>query len=823
MDPDEEESVYANDETRDLINVGELLKTHSLEELLKENKKEVKEKEIQNEWFHGRIARDAAEEILKKGLVKFGNIDGLFLVRESSYSSSSFVLSLVSKGIFYHFQINEIKSSHFSIDDGPVVHGLDRLIQNYLENAQGLPAQLTQFCKCRTPPEEHRLHGITNILHRAVLENVHDIVKQILDSKHCPPIDAKNEWGYTALHDACYYGFEAIADELCRRNAKVGGFDRDGKTPLHRCCANNKAGIIAILIQEGKANINERNPKTGWIPLHEAAFNGNLDCIKILLDYHSPYLPRADDGRTPLDLALTYEYADCVSELENFEPPKINSPKKDWFHPEVDRVGAQQLLELKGLREGLFITRNSKKNQNWHVLTLCHQQKVYNYEIKTENYHEWLVYYIDDGPYFRSIEHLVQYYSYSANGLPCALTVAISPTRELKLIKEEDEYFNLSDTQRTSIAPTPTPELPPRPVSLEDVSYSDLDQHKSDINSAKVPSSPKHQVTPPPLPNHPPPRQLSVTKPAPQVPPPEPPPPVIELKRIEKKHLKLGPEIGQGEFGSVVKGVYKRHIGRKVEKVDVAIKKFHRDNINNQEDFLKEARTMQQLHHECIVNFLGISEWDNHELLLVEEYIEMGSMLDYLIDHADEICVKTDLYLWAAQIAYGMMYLEQQKMVHRDLAARNILLQNKKRAKISDFGLSRAVGSSSDYYKATTGGRWPIKWYAPECVNFGHFSHASDVWSFGVTLWEMFSFGEPPYGEMKGIQVIKYIEEGKRLEQPEKCPDLVYKEMCKCWTKEPKQRPTFKDLNIHFESNQEYASTAEMMKQLKKNKKTLVF
>ena len=73
------------------------------------------------------------------------------------------------------------------------------------------------------------------------------------------------------------------------------------------------------------------------------------------------------------------------------------------------------------------------------------------------------------------------------------------------------------------------------------------------------------------------------------------------------------------------------------------------------------------------------------------------------------------------------------------------------------------------------------------------------------------------------LQVIKYIEEGKRLEQPEKCPDLVYKEMCKCWTKEPKQRPTFKDLNIHFESNQEYASTAEMMKQLKKNKKTLVF
>lgn len=152
----------------------------------------------------------------------------------------------------------------------------------------------------------------------------------------------------------------------------------------------------------------------------------------------------------------------------------------------------------------------------------------------------------------------------------------------------------------------------------------------------------------------------------------------------------------------------------------------------------------------------------------------------------------------------GMHYLESHHFVHRDLAARNILLATKNQAKISDFGLSRALCTGNDYYQASQGGKWPIKWYAPESFNYGTFSHASDVWSFGVTLWEMFSYGKAPYGEMKGVDVIKLVEIGQRLPQPDQCPDHVSRVMENCWNYNPKDRPTFRHLMQIFSSDPAY-------------------
>lgn len=151
-----------------------------------------------------------------------------------------------------------------------------------------------------------------------------------------------------------------------------------------------------------------------------------------------------------------------------------------------------------------------------------------------------------------------------------------------------------------------------------------------------------------------------------------------------------------------------------------------------------------------------------------------------------------------------MNYLQSQRFVHRDLAARNILLASLTQAKISDFGLSRALRPSDNYYQSTTGGKWPIKWYAPESFDYGTFSHASDVWSFGVTLWEMYSFGQPPYGELLGSVVIELIKKAQRLSKPDKCPDNVYRIMENCWNYEPKERPTFRYLAEFFSTDPAY-------------------
>lgn len=159
-----------------------------------------------------------------------------------------------------------------------------------------------------------------------------------------------------------------------------------------------------------------------------------------------------------------------------------------------------------------------------------------------------------------------------------------------------------------------------------------------------------------------------------------------------------------------------------------------------------------------------------------------------------------------------MNYLQSQHFVHRDLAARNILLASMHQAKISDFGLSRALRPDDNYYQASQGGKWPIKWYAPESFNFGTFSHASDVWSFGVTLWEMFSYGQPPYGVMQGVEVIKMIGDGQRLARPDNCPDHVYVMMENCWHYNPKERPTFRHLTEFFAQDPDYQNIVDLIK-----------
>ncbi|KAH9491816.1 Tyrosine-protein kinase htk16 [Bulinus truncatus] len=745
-------------------------------------------------WYHGKLQRAQAEKILLEAMGKNpgSNSNGLFLVRDSTASEVDFSLSFIFETRCYHFYIQRHKEGFYFIEGGPIVHGLEKLIEHYLDAPNKLPCQLTHICKSDLPPARVRKDGPTNILHKVIKEGLEDLAIKILKNSNHPDVDAKNEEGSTALHDATLKGMDRVVTELLKLKANIKIKDKNGDTPLHKACEANKTSIAVLLINEDSTCMQERNPVNHWVPLHIAAMYGHTECVQVLLSGGAALYPRSLEEETPIELAEKYRRRDCIELLKNFKELPGDTQRSDWFHPELDRQGAENVFNSQPHASGLFLIRPSTTLDGQFVLSLMKNQNVFHYEIKNKDYRSQLLYYIDDGPLHLSLEFLVQYYHRFEDGLGVPLIVSVSTNNKLKELSISDTYSNLTSPKSTVADPLSTlkknkPRLPPRPADLDSPPALD-----------SAPLLPPNPVTA---------TVVSPTVTTPITPVEE---EKEELKIIPYKNLKLGGELGKGEYGSVLKGelILEKKLFKK-EKVNVAIKTFH--SVSNEDDFKLEAHVMQSLKSDYIVQLLGICI-NGPNLMLVEEFVPMGSMLDYLEEHPEKVRVKQELYLWAAQIAQGMMYLETKRLVHRDLAARNILLSSLQRVKISDFGLSRAMGTDKEYYKATKGGRWPIKWYAPESVNFGHFSHASDVWSYGVTLWEMFSFGGAPFEDMTGVEVIKFIEDGNRLNRPEKCPPVVYEVMLKCWSAKPADRPTFTWLNRHFEEEPEYMSTRELMR-----------
>ncbi|XP_063223749.1 activated Cdc42 kinase-like isoform X2 [Bacillus rossius redtenbacheri] len=264
---------------------------------------------------------------------------------------------------------------------------------------------------------------------------------------------------------------------------------------------------------------------------------------------------------------------------------------------------------------------------------------------------------------------------------------------------------------------------------------------------------------------------------------------------IPAEAIVVNKELGTGEFGVVQQGVWTNDSDR----IQVAIKCLSRERMqNNPIEFLKEAAIMHAIDHEHIVRLYGVV-LDTNALMLVTELAPLRSLLECL----KEVSLRSSFPVlslcdFAIQICDGMQYLEMKRLIHRDLAARNILVFSKNKVKISDFGLSRALGVGKDYYQTNfnVNLKLPIAWCAPECISYLRFTSASDVWAYGVTLWEMFSYGFQPWAALTGHQILEAIDEPnfQRLEQPEACPKEYFNIMLKCWQHDPNKRPKFSNL-----------------------------
>uniref|UniRef100_A0A8B9GUB9 receptor protein-tyrosine kinase n=1 Tax=Astyanax mexicanus TaxID=7994 RepID=A0A8B9GUB9_ASTMX len=258
-------------------------------------------------------------------------------------------------------------------------------------------------------------------------------------------------------------------------------------------------------------------------------------------------------------------------------------------------------------------------------------------------------------------------------------------------------------------------------------------------------------------------------------------------KEIEVSNIRIERVIGAGEFGEVCSGRLRLPSKREIH---VAIKSLKAGYTEQQRrDFLSEASIMGQFDHPNIIRLEGVVTRCK-PVMIITEYMENGSLDTFLKKHDGQFTV-IQLVGMLRGIAAGMQYLSEMNYVHRDLAARNILVNSNLVCKVSDFGLSRVLEDDPEAAYTTRGGKIPIRWTAPEAIAYRKFTSASDVWSYGIVMWEVISYGERPYWEMSNQDVIKAIDEGYRLPAPMDCPVVLHQLMLDCWEKNRSDRPKF--------------------------------
>ncbi|XP_046309928.1 tyrosine-protein kinase SYK isoform X2 [Marmota monax] len=427
--------------------------------------------------------------------------------------------------------------------------------------------------------------------------------------------------------------------------------------------------------------------------------------------------------------------------------------KMPWFHGNISRDESEQIVLIGSKTNGKFLIR-ARDNNGSYALCLLHEGKVLHYRIDKDKTGKLS---IPDGKKFDTLWQLVEHYSYKPDGLLRVLTV---PCQKIGA--------QMAHQQGPIAHPVASPSHRTRPEST--ASFNPYEPERGRWAAERGP-----QIEAMPM-------DTEVYE-SPYADPEEIRPKEVYLDRnlltLEDK------ELGSGNFGTVKKGYYQ--MKKVVKTVAVKILKNEANDPALKDELLAEANVMQQLDNPYIVRMIGICEAESW--MLVMEMAELGPLNKYLQQNR-HVKDKNIIEL-VHQVSMGMKYLEECNFVHRDLAARNVLLVTQHYAKISDFGLSKALQADENYYKAQTHGKWPVKWYAPECINYYKFSSKSDVWSFGVLMWEAFSYGQKPYRGMKGSEVTAMLEKGERMGCPQGCPREMYDLMNLCWTYEVEKRPGF--------------------------------
>ncbi|CAG9133152.1 unnamed protein product [Plutella xylostella] len=432
-----------------------------------------------------------------------------------------------------------------------------------------------------------------------------------------------------------------------------------------------------------------------------------------------------------------------------------------WHHGAISRERAEALLS--GSSDGVFLVRESTNFPGDHTLCVRYRGRVEHYRVKWASapgsQTQRLT--IDDEEFFDNMTELIHHYLQDADGL-CTQLVRCLP-------KAAPNGANNNGALQPPYPPHPQqpPPYPPTP---------------------SVTSSTPGSYQPPP----------PVTSSAGSYQPPQfPQQPFGTDQRdgadhnfvdarwiIAERDLEIRENIGKGEFGDVMLGILNGS-----QKVAVKILK-DREAASK---FRQEASVMASLKHENLVRLLGLAV-SGGATCLVTEHCAQGSLLDYLRSRGRHYVTARDQINFAYDTCCGMEYLERQRVIHRDLAARNVLISAEGTAKVADFGLAKCSTTEDDPADALrVQAKLPIKWTAPEALKYNKFSNKSDMWSFGILLWEIYSFGRVPYPRIPLAEVVRHVERGYRMEAPDGCPPSMYELMRAAWQPAPAARPAFRD------------------------------
>ncbi|XP_061113993.1 protein-tyrosine kinase 6b isoform X2 [Conger conger] len=266
----------------------------------------------------------------------------------------------------------------------------------------------------------------------------------------------------------------------------------------------------------------------------------------------------------------------------------------------------------------------------------------------------------------------------------------------------------------------------------------------------------------------------------------------VDEWELPKEEFTFGDQLGSGYFADVYRGKWK-------DQINVAIKVLKNNEALNHREFQLETQILKRLRHKHLITLFAICS-SSPPYYIITELMEKGNLLDFLRGPEGGAMDMVFLIDMGAQVADGMAYLESQNSIHRDLAARNVLVGENYICKVADFGLARVI---KEPFYTSEDKKIPYKWCAPEAISHGRFSSKSDVWSFGVLLYEIVTYGGTPYPACSNSDVYQLITSGYRMPAPPQCPEYIYEAMLSCWQCTPEDRTSFLDLKYILESSYE--------------------